>query len=69
MSEISFEKKLEIAAKAFFRDEKNTPDYPHLTWESQRDEMRENTSKEFIETCYKWNKDDPELNTEISSLN
>jgi hypothetical protein len=63
MNDISFEKKLEIMAKAFFRDRDG-----HEGWRTWRDtltEMREGVSAAFVQTCYELNREDPELNTEL----
>lgn len=60
-TEVSFETKLEIVAKAFWLDCVNDADYPHLTWHQQAKELRRNSSEKFIELCYEMNKDNPDI--------
>lgn len=64
-NDLSYEKKLEVVAKAFFDDCRNDPDYPFETWQEQRDEMRESTSFAFINSGYESLKDNPKYNTEV----
>ena len=65
MSNVSFEKKLEVMAKAFFRDRDPVEDAEWLTWQDVLADMRNSVSEKFVETCYEMNKNDPELNTEL----
>ena len=65
MSDVSFEKKLEVMAKAFFRDRDPVEDSDWLTWQDTLESMRGQVSEKFVETCYEMNKNDPELNTEL----
>jgi len=59
---MSFEHKLEVMAKAFFRD--RDEDSPWETWKDALEEMRDNVSDQFVETCYRLSANDPEVNTE-----
>lgn len=65
MSEVSFEKKMEIMAKAFFRDRDPVEDADWKTWQDTLESMRGQVSEAFVETCYQANKNDPELNNEL----
>lgn len=67
MSDVDFDTKLKVAARAFFRDGQGDPEYPHRTWQQQYEELKGSVSPKFIETCYELNKDDPDLNPEINS--
>lgn len=49
--------KLDVVAKAFFVDGKDDPDYPHKTWQDQRDEMRDKVNDEFVDFVFESNKD------------
>lgn len=63
VDDVSFKKKLEVAAKATFRDTRGI-----ATWENWQDtlkEIKERASREWVEACYNWNKHDPEVNTEV----
>ena len=56
------EEMLRIAGKAFFRDCQGQDDYPHKTWEEQRDEFKTalttgGVSATFVKQVYEWNKD------------